>query len=242
MLCSAHCTRRCALPWPSCASRAPWHGQPMKPSQGLSRMWIRTRDVSRSKLARTTSWNSARRQHSCTTSRAATSWKSREQGSTPPLFVGKKGCSGQTSAVRCGSNPRLRGRSHAKPCVAFGAPRLARCPCIALHWTPRALRVASSNAPVFGNPDNDDGHRSIGGTGRPQPHIMHSRGLWTVAPGPLAVLLHVVALALSSIHCLGRAYQASLDNEVSNPVSGTGQISTSRGLRGLRGSRGSVWR
>ena len=71
---------------------------------------------------------------------------------------------------------------------------------------------------------------------------MHSRGLWTVAPGPLAVLLHVVALALSSIHCLGRAYQASLDNEVSNPVSGKGQVSASRGLRGVRGSRESVWR
>ena len=65
---------------------------------------------------------------------------------------------------------------------------------------------------------------------------MHSRGLWSVALGPRAVLLHVVALARSPIHCLRRAYQASLDTEVSTPVSGTGQASVALGSRGSWGS------
>src|SRR5215468_10417890 len=45
----------------------------------------------------------------------------------------------------------------------------------------------------------DEGHGAIRRTGRPQPHIPHPRHLRALTPGPLTVLLQVVALDLPPI-------------------------------------------
>src|SRR5215831_2923275 len=47
--------------------------------------------------------------------------------------------------------------------------------------------------------DHDERHRAIRRTGGPQPRIAHARHLLAVPPGPLAVLLQVVALNLPPI-------------------------------------------
>src|SRR5215475_1729892 len=47
--------------------------------------------------------------------------------------------------------------------------------------------------------DYDEGHGAIGRTGGPQPRITYPRHLLARAPGPIAVLLQVVALDLLSI-------------------------------------------
>src|SRR5215831_5979272 len=47
--------------------------------------------------------------------------------------------------------------------------------------------------------DDDEGHGPIRGTGGPQPHITHSRHVRTLTPGPIALLLQVLPLALASI-------------------------------------------
>src|SRR5262249_5396295 len=52
---------------------------------------------------------------------------------------------------------------------------------------------------LSGLTDHDEGHGAIRRTDRPQPRITHFRCLWTVPPGPLAVLLQVVALDLPPI-------------------------------------------
>src|SRR5262249_50469440 len=47
--------------------------------------------------------------------------------------------------------------------------------------------------------DYDDRHRAIRWTGGPQPRIAHPRDLGAVTPGPIVVLLQVVALDLPPI-------------------------------------------
>src|SRR5215468_4293691 len=47
--------------------------------------------------------------------------------------------------------------------------------------------------------DHDERHGPICRTGGPQPCIAHARDLWALTPGPIAVLLQVVALDLPPI-------------------------------------------
>src|SRR5262245_55331499 len=49
---------------------------------------------------------------------------------------------------------------------------------------------------LSGFADHDDRHRTIRRTGRTQSHIAHPRHLLTRPPGPIVVLLQVVALDL----------------------------------------------
>src|SRR5882762_2782299 len=52
---------------------------------------------------------------------------------------------------------------------------------------------------IPGRINNDDGHRTIRRTGRPQPRIAHPRDLRAVPPGPILVLLQVTPLDLASV-------------------------------------------
>src|SRR6266446_4892156 len=47
--------------------------------------------------------------------------------------------------------------------------------------------------------DNEDGHRAIRRTGRPQPRIAHAGALRAVTPGPRTLMLQVLSLHLAPV-------------------------------------------
>src|SRR4029453_72841 len=77
---------------------------------------------------------------------------------------------------------------------------VAPLPCSYEPW-PAEGRVETHHVELLlpGLADHDEGHCAIGGAGSPQPRITYFRCLWTMGPGPIGVLLQVVAFDLPPI-------------------------------------------
>src|SRR5215472_12096988 len=77
---------------------------------------------------------------------------------------------------------------------------VAPLPCPYQPW-PADGRVETQHVELLlpGFADDDDRHRAVRWTDRPQPRIAHPRHLLAQSPGPLAVLLQVMALDLPPI-------------------------------------------
>src|SRR6266446_5072958 len=77
---------------------------------------------------------------------------------------------------------------------------VAPLPCPDEPW-PANGRVETHHIELLlpGFTDHDECHGAIRRTGGPQPRIAHAGDLWAVTPGPIAVLLQVVALDLPPI-------------------------------------------
>jgi len=77
---------------------------------------------------------------------------------------------------------------------------MATLPCSYQPW-PADGSVETHHVELLlpGRTDHEERHRAIGWTGRPQPRIAHPRHLLAMPPGPIAVLLQVVAFHLPPI-------------------------------------------
>src|SRR5262245_53491357 len=77
---------------------------------------------------------------------------------------------------------------------------VAPLPCPNESWpADRGFEAHDVELLLPGFADYDDRHRAIRWTGGPQPRLAYSRHLGAVTPGPLAILLQVMALDLPPI-------------------------------------------